>query len=74
LNSNLKEEALNYNAFTDIEFNPKKSINCQAYSLALYVSLEKRKLLQKDSIPPKDEFIKMISNFKIENTSDKPLI
>ena len=31
-----------YDAFTDIEFNPKKSINCQAYSLALYVSLKKR--------------------------------
>ena len=28
-----------YEAFTDIEFNPKKSINCQARSCALFVSL-----------------------------------
>lgn len=33
--SKLKE----YKAFTDIEFNPKKSINCQARSCALYLSL-----------------------------------
>ena len=31
-----------YEAFTDIEFNPKKSFNCQAYSVALYKSLLKR--------------------------------
>lgn len=28
-----------YEAFTDIEFNPEKSLNCQARSAALYVSL-----------------------------------
>jgi hypothetical protein len=28
----LAEQLLSYNAFTDIEFNPAKSINCQAYS------------------------------------------
>ena len=33
------EELINYDAFTDIEFNPKKSINGQAYSAALFVSL-----------------------------------
>ena len=30
---------MKYEGFTDIEFNPKKSINCQAYSAALYVSI-----------------------------------
>ena len=34
-----------YDIFTDIEFNPKKSINCQAYSAALFISLMKRGLL-----------------------------
>jgi len=33
--------------FTDIEFNPVKSINCQAYSCALFVSMEKRGILDK---------------------------
>ena len=28
-----------YNGFTDIEFNPKRSVNCQAFSAALFVSL-----------------------------------
>ncbi|MGE7673472.1 DarT1-associated NADAR antitoxin family protein [Lysinibacillus sp. NPDC094403] len=36
----------NYTAFTDIEFNHKKSINCQAKSLALFVSLLKRNELR----------------------------
>jgi len=42
----LSEKVLKYMAFTDIEFNPKKSINCQANSAALYVSLHKRGLLK----------------------------
>ena len=29
-----------YNCFTDIEFNPKKSLNCQAYAVALFMSLK----------------------------------
>lgn len=43
LNQNKRycEEILSYAGFTDIEFNPKKSINCQAYSAALYVSLQR---------------------------------
>ena len=40
-NENYRKEVLSYGGFTDIEFNPKKSINCQAYSVALYVSLER---------------------------------
>lgn len=33
-----------YEWFTDIEFNPKKSINCQARSAAIYKLLQKKKL------------------------------
>lgn len=36
-----------YAAFSDIEFNPQKSLNCQARSLALFVSLKARNLLEK---------------------------
>jgi len=41
LNSNkeLSEQILNYDIFTDIEFNAKRSINCQARSAAMFVSL-----------------------------------
>lgn len=40
-NYDLKEEFINSNfdAFSDIEFNPKKSFSCQARTLALAVSL-----------------------------------
>jgi hypothetical protein len=47
-NHSLKEELIKkgYRAFTDIEFNPKKSINCQAKALALYISLIKKGTLE----------------------------
>lgn len=35
----LLAELLEYDAFTDIEFNPQKSINCQARAAAIFVSL-----------------------------------
>lgn len=38
-NPDIAIEAVNYDCFTDIEFNPDKSINCQARSVALYCSL-----------------------------------
>lgn len=41
----LWDELLKYNAFTDIEFNPKRSLNCQARSAAIFVSLLKNNLL-----------------------------
>lgn len=47
LNKDLSEQVIKYDAFTDIEFNPQKSINCQAKSVALYVSLYKENLLEK---------------------------
>lgn len=37
----LCDMATEYDAFTDIEFNPQKSINCQARALAIYVGLRK---------------------------------
>ena len=36
-----------YDAFTDIAFNPQKSINCQAFACALYISLRKKGQLEK---------------------------
>ena len=57
----LREEVLNYRGFTDIEFNPKKSINCQAYSVALFVSLEKAGLL-KDALSTPDDFLEVVKD------------
>jgi hypothetical protein len=45
-NPTLAEFLTRFGAFTDIEFNPEKSINCQARSAALYVALQHRGLLK----------------------------
>ena len=45
-NRELSTELLKYSGFTDIEFNPNRSINCQAYSAALFVSLQQRNFIK----------------------------
>jgi len=59
-NKKLAEQVATFNAFTDIEFNPKKSINCQARSAALFVSLQQKKLLDTVLASP-DVFIETFS-------------
>lgn len=44
-NKELLNELIKYDAFTDIEFNPNKSFNCQARSAAIVVSLWKNNML-----------------------------
>lgn len=41
----LAREAVQYDAFTDIEFNPSTGINCQAKACAIYTSLARAGLL-----------------------------
>lgn len=64
----LSTEISHYNAFTDIEFNPKKSINCQARSAALFVSLTRKGLL-KQFLSSSDEFLRQFSRV---SSTDKP--
>ena len=45
MDEDLSEAIMEYDAFTDIEFNPKKSVNCQARSAAIFVSLKKQGIL-----------------------------
>ena len=42
----LAAELLEYDAFTDIEFNPDRSRNCQAEAAAVFVSLNRQVLLE----------------------------
>ncbi len=60
-NKNLSNQLLSYKGFTDIEFNPKKSINCQAFSAALYVSLTAMGKL-KDAVASSDSFLKIMQS------------
>lgn len=63
----IKNELILYEAFSDIEFNPKKSINCQARTCAILVSLIKRDLLDEVMSSPK-MFQKIIYSRKKEAT------
>lgn len=72
LNSDLKNQILEYDAFTDIEFNPKKSFSCQANAIALYVSLRRNDVLKEsDSIPERDVFLELIASSR-NNKGETP--
>ncbi len=60
-----------YKGFTDIEFNPAKSINCQARACASLISLLKLKSLD-DALKSQSDFIGMVSSdsFKQEHSTD----
>ena len=45
-NKALAIELSEYEIFTDIEFNPKKSFSCQAKSVALFLGLQKAGILE----------------------------
>ena len=70
-NEKLKVEILNYEAFTDIEFNPEKSLNCQAYSAALYSSMVKNKILVNDKEYDIGELKNLMPSKKIKNYQQK---
>ncbi len=58
-NSDLSERLCQFNAFTDIEFNPEKSINCQARSAAIFVSIAKLGIL-KQALKSPDDFMALV--------------
>ena len=70
-NKKLTSEMLQYQAFTDIEFNPEKSLNCQAYSAALYLSMIKNNILNIDKEYPDDKLKSIIPFRKFKNIQQK---
>ncbi|PHE75170.1 hypothetical protein COF47_17355 [Bacillus wiedmannii] len=71
LNKDLSEQLLDYDGFTDIEFNPEKSINCQAKSAALYVALYRANLLNK-ALSSVDNYKEiMYENFTLMNKNEE---
>lgn len=57
-NEELAKKVLEYDAFTDIEFNPSKSVNCQARAAAIFVSLYRMGLI--DKIQSFDDFLSIL--------------
>ncbi|KQW70044.1 hypothetical protein ASC67_06090 [Methylibium sp. Root1272] len=66
----LAEQVLTYRAFSDIAFNPERSINCQAYAAALYVSLHERGLLTSDVLKDKGTYLAVINTGAISNAHE----
>lgn len=52
-----------YGGFSDIEFNPFRSINCQARSIALFLSLMKRDQLDDALLSPRN-FLRVLTESK----------
>ncbi len=57
-NKKLSEKIIDYNAFTDIEFNHQKSFNCQARSAAIYVSMCKKGIIE-EALSDKSVFLSL---------------
>jgi hypothetical protein len=66
----LAKQVLDYRAFSDIAFNPERSINCQAYAAALYVSLHQRGLLTSEVIGDKETYLSVISTGAVSNAHE----
>lgn len=66
VNSYLFDYIEKFDAFTDIEFNPSKSWNCQAYSVALFKSLKHRLLLDY-ALSSKSNFLEVVSKGLTKN-------
>lgn len=68
-NPDLIERLGPYDAFTDIEFNPHRSINCQAYSIALFKALVARHCLD-SALGSKGAFLDVVGSAQISNASE----
>ena len=63
-NKMLARRILHYQAFTDIVFNPKKSLNCQARSAALFVALMAKGLI-KETLGSPAAYKEIVKKFSI---------
>ena len=65
-NQLLANQIINYDTFTDIEFNPNKSKNCQAEACSIYVYLYKSNLLD-FALSSKENFLQVVYQEKKDN-------
>ena len=64
-NSELVNKLTDYTCFTDIAFNPVKAVNCQAYAVALYISIANNGLIE-EALSEKELFLKYHPNDIVE--------
>lgn len=61
----LAAQLLRFDGFTDIEFNPKRSLNSQAAAAALFVALSRRGIVA-DACNSKDAFLSVLTRERID--------
>lgn len=59
MHEDLTKQIIEYDAFTDIEFNPNRSINCQARAAAIFVSLYRKGVLH-EALKDIDSFERIV--------------
>lgn len=59
MHEDLSKQIIEYDAFTDIEFNPNRSINCQAQAAAIFVSLYRKGVLH-EALKDIDSFERIV--------------
>lgn len=62
-----------HDAFTDIAFNPEKSINCQAGAAALFVALTRREILTQALTTP-EAFLSTLRTAAVSNARQDDLL
>lgn len=67
-NPDLGKQVLGYDTFTDIEFNPARSFNCQARSAAMFKALMAAKI-EVSTLRKKDEFLALYGKQEPEQLS-----
>lgn len=72
--SDLANFVLRYRAFSDIAFNPERSINCQAYAAALYVSLHERGLLTDAVLKDRDRYLELVKGRDVSNAHENTVV
>lgn len=65
----LTEPLAKYTAFTDIAFNPERSLNCQACAAAIYVSLRRNGVLE-EALRDAESFLRVVYGQNESNTPD----
>lgn len=69
-NKHLSDNLFKYKGFSDIAFNPKKSVSCQARSAAIFVSLYNKGYLP-EILNNKNLFLEVMNNTVKENDQQK---
>ena len=59
------QELIMFEGFSDIVFNPKHSLNCQARAAALFVSLFKNQLLNEKMLRDKNYYLSFLTGEKL---------